>query len=644
MLRSMRNKKKALSWTLWLVILAFIGFIFVQWGSGRFEADGGLNRDVAAVGRDTISGEEFQKNLAQSLEMYSKQFKNNFSRQLINQLGIAEQVLQGMVSGRIIRNEAGKLGLQVSEKELRDAIRSYPAFQRDGQFIGSEEYERLLAYNHVTALDFEAGLRDELLRNRLVELVTAGHVLDVGTLKEEYRKENDKAELDYIAFRSDEIKEAPETAEAEILDFYQKNQDQFKSAEKRAGEILALKFADFKKEIKLKEEEIFQYFKENKSMFKIPGKTKISRIWQAYDAPSREQVLKKMEATAVQLTPANFAEKARELSGDDKAKDGGDWGYWGWQEFSPQEKSMIDNLEPGEISPPVDAGQGFAILFAAEKVQEQQEEFEKVKARIQNILENEKLKKLVSERISEVYAKIEKTESMKQGAGKLAAKVTASGLLTQGQPIKDIDENGYMSRKLFAMQENEISQPLEFPEGMAVVRLTQIVRPEVEKFDAVKDKVKLEVQKAKKLQLQTARAQKVFEQLGKLGDAKATEEYLKKEGLKSEPLSYQRGNRLADFPETAGLDEAIFAMKENAYAAPIELKPAAAVIIRLKSKKAASDEDFAREKDGFYRKKLDESKNVRFSSFLMAKKDSYKIRFNAENFEKIKDYVISRFR
>ena len=80
MLKSMRNNMKSLSWILWLVILAFVGFIFVQWGAGGFDGEG-LDRDVAAVGRYKISGEEFQKNLAQNLEMYSKQFKNNFSRQ-----------------------------------------------------------------------------------------------------------------------------------------------------------------------------------------------------------------------------------------------------------------------------------------------------------------------------------------------------------------------------------------------------------------------------------------------------------------------------------------------------------------------------------------------------------------------------------
>jgi peptidyl-prolyl cis-trans isomerase D len=642
MLKTMRKNLKSLSWALWMVILAFIGFIFVQWGSGRFESQG-LGRDVAAVGRYTISGEEFQKNLTQSLEMYGKQFKEGFSRQMINQLGIAEQVLQGMISGRIIQGEAGKLNLRVSDGELESAIRSYPAFQNDGKFIGPEEYERLLAYNHITARDFEDGMRKDLLGDKLKELATAGQVLDLDALREDFRKENDKAELDTIAFRSDDVKTEPEASEAELREFYLKNPRSFLSAERRAGEVLALKFADFKKEISLKDDELFTYFKDNKNQFKVAGKTKVSRIWTAYDAATREQVLKKMEEVAAALTPANFSEKAKELSGDEKAQEGGDWGYWAWQNFSSQEKAMVDNLKAGEISSPVDAGKGFSILYVSEKVPEQQEDFAAVKARVQNILENEKLKKLVGQKIAQAYEKIKKTENFKEGAGKLAGKVVDSGLLTQGQPIQNIDEMGYVSQKLFSLDESAISQPFEFPEGIAVVRLTKIVRPETEKFEDVKDKVKKQVQDAKKLQLQMTRARSVAAELNQLADAKKVDDYLKKEGLKVEASTYQRGNRLVDFPETSGLDDTVFAMGENARFAPVFLKNAV-VLIKVKSKKTISDADFAREKEGYYSRKLEEAKNSSFGSFLLSKKDDYKIRFNAEIFEKIKEYVISRYR
>ncbi len=642
MLKSMRNNVKTLSWTLWLVIIAFVGFIFVQWGAGGFGGEA-LDRDVAAVGPYKISGEEFQKNLAQNLEMYSKQFNNNLSRQAINQLGIAEQVLQGMISGRIVQGEAARLKLQVSDDELQDAIRAYAAFQRDGRFIGTEEYERLLAYNHMTVLDFESSLRKDLLAEKLKEMVTAGQVLDADTLREDYRKENDKAELDTIVFKIDEIKEEPVVSEAELRDFHLKNPSLFQTAEKRGGEVLALKFADFKKELKLKDADFFEYYKQNKAMFKVAGKTKVSRIWVAYDAQTREETLKRMEEAAAALTPAGFAARAVEMSGDEKAKDGGDWGYWGWQSFTPQEKTMIDNLSAGSISSPVDAGKGFSLLFVSEKVPETQENYDAVKVRIRSVMENEALKKLAVEKIAQAQIGIKKAGNLKAGAGKLAARVVESGLLTRGQAIKDIDEMGYISQKLFTLAQNEISEPMEFPEGVAVVRLTRIAKPQTEAFAAARSKVEKEVRNAKKLGLLTARAAKVVAELNRLSDAKRIEEYLKRENLKFESATFQRGNRLADLPATPGLDDAVFALGENAYSQPLALKSAVAVV-KLKSKKIVSDADFAREREGYTRRRLDEAKNSRFGSFLVSRKDDYKIRFNAEIFEKIKENATSRYR
>jgi peptidyl-prolyl cis-trans isomerase D len=643
MLKTMRSKKKSLSWILWLLILAFVGFIFVQWGSGRFES-GGLDRDVAAVGGKRISGEEFQKDLTQSLAMYSKQFKNNLSRSLINQLGIAEQVLQGMVNALIITSEADKLNLSVSETELKDAIRAYPAFQRDGGFIGSEEYERLLAYNQIKVLDFEEGLRKELLADKLKELLTGGLALDWNALENDYRKENDKAELETIAFKSEALKEEPAFSTAELEEFYQGNKNLFKSPEKRSGQLLVLKFSDFKKDVVISEKEAFAYFGKNRSMFKVAGKTKISRLWVPYTTENREDVLKTMEAASTTLTAENFAAKARELSGDEKAKDGGDWGYWGWQNFSNQERSMIDNLKQGEISSPIDVQQAFSILYASEKIEERQETYGEVKARITGLLESEQLKKLVGDKIGRLYAKIKEANDLNQGEDKQRTPLQASGLLAAGDAIKNVDEMGYISQKLFTLRLNEIAPPMEFPEGYAIVQLTRIVKPEVEPFERVRDQVKTQLLATKKLQLQLAKARAVAAELQKLADDKKIAAYLAKENLKPESATYQRGNRLSAFPVQPGLDDTIFQMRENAYSQPLAFGSEAAVIVRLKSKKIVSAEEFAKQKDAYYLKKLTEAKNSMFGSYIMSRRNEYKISFNAEIFEKIKEYAISRFR
>ena len=642
MLKLMREKKKALSWVLWLVILAFVGFIFVQWGAGRL-GGGGLDRDVAAVGRQTISGEEFQKNLARTLEMYGKQFKDGLSRQAINQLGIAEQVLQGMVTSRMVQGEAARLGLTVSDAELGEAIRRHPSFQRDGSFIGSEEYERLLAYNHITVIDFEASLRQDLLADKLKALVAAGVALDLDKLREDYRKENDKAELEYIAFRAADVKEEPALADAELRAYYAGNRERFRGEEKRAGQALALTFADFKKQVAIKEQDLFAYYQQNKSLFRVPGKTRVSRIRVPYGDADREQVLQQLEATAAALTPETFAAKAREISKDDKAQEGGDWGYWGWQSFSAQEKSLIDSLRAGGISSPVDAGGAFALLYVSEKTEEQQESYDAVKPRIRTVLENDRLRELVGQRLAQARQRIGKEKGLQDAAAQLGAKVTDTGLLTRGQPIPGLDENGTLSQQLFAMAENDVSDPVEFPAGFAILRLTRVVKPQVEPFEAVRDKVAREAGVARKLEQLQGRARQVADALNRLADAKKTEEYLKKEALKLESASYQRGNSLAGMAGKPGLDDAVFALPESSFSAPLTLQDAV-VVVRPKSRKLTGDADFAREREAYTRRRVGEAQDAAFGSFLLSRKERYPVRFNGELFEKVKDSALSRYR
>ncbi|MCX6555798.1 MAG: hypothetical protein NTZ12_12445, partial [Candidatus Aminicenantes bacterium] len=185
---------------------------------------------------------------------------------------------------------------------------------------------------------------------------------------------------------------------------------------------------------------------------------------------------------------------------------------------------------------------------------------------------------------------------------------------------------------------------LEFPEGFAIVQLTRIIKPEIEPFEKAKDQVKLKMLAAKKLQLQLTKAQTVAGELLKLADDKKIAAYLAKENLKAESVTYQRGNQLSTFPVQPGLDDTIFQMRENSYSFPMAFGSEAAVIVKLKSKKIASADDFAKQKGEFYQKKLAEAKNSLFGSFIMSKRNDYKISFNAEIFEKIKEYAISRFR
>jgi len=119
MLRTMRDDFKKYSWTLWLVIIAFLlGFSFTDIFTG-----GNANETVLAkVGDSEINVETYQKQLFQVFDNYKNRMKENFNKELILQMRIPEQILQTLINSEIIQNEADKMNLRATNSELKNKI------------------------------------------------------------------------------------------------------------------------------------------------------------------------------------------------------------------------------------------------------------------------------------------------------------------------------------------------------------------------------------------------------------------------------------------------------------------------------------------------------------------------------------------
>jgi len=160
MLKKMREEFKSLSWTLWIVIIVFIGgfIIFNQGGLGS-KSSSKSKTTLVSINGEKIRADLFKKKLYQILKNYQRQLKNNFNKSIITQLRLPEQILQSIINSKIIENEAKKLKIGITNAELKNKILKYPAFQSKGKFIGVKEYENLLAYNRINIKDFENDLK-----------------------------------------------------------------------------------------------------------------------------------------------------------------------------------------------------------------------------------------------------------------------------------------------------------------------------------------------------------------------------------------------------------------------------------------------------------------------------------------------------
>ena len=161
------------------------------WGT---RAARGTDTTLAAkAGGIRVTTAEFQKEYAFAEERYRQAYGKNFSPELARAMNLPEQVLNGMIDRRLLRGEAEKLGIKVTDEELtqhllgiKDPQSGRPLFVKDGVFVGDAAYKRILAANRLSPESFEADSRDALVLEKLNRFYTQSMVVGDDDVKAEY--------------------------------------------------------------------------------------------------------------------------------------------------------------------------------------------------------------------------------------------------------------------------------------------------------------------------------------------------------------------------------------------------------------------------------------------------------------------------
>ena len=176
MIKVLRFANERYPWFL-AAMMGFIAITFIVgmgwWGFG--EQRGSF---VATVGDLNISQDEFKRAYENTYRFYKDKVPGEFKDETIKQY-----VVEQLIDNRLWLIAAKNMGLTIAEEDLRDSIMQIPEFQKNGTF-DPDQYQRLLAANHLTPALFEAIQAKELLTNRARLMVSDAVTLTPAELSE----------------------------------------------------------------------------------------------------------------------------------------------------------------------------------------------------------------------------------------------------------------------------------------------------------------------------------------------------------------------------------------------------------------------------------------------------------------------------
>src|SRR2546425_10417370 len=182
MITMMRRYRKLLQIGLLVVIAAFVASLFVFGATGS--RTGGESRDtVATVNGEKIPIERFQRRYQSYLEAYAQIYRERFSAEMAERLGLPQQVVGDLVQEALIVQRANAEGFSVSDEELNARIHAIPAFQENGRFV----LQRYQDYLKRSGAGLEADLRRQMTRAKVETAIRSGVKVSETELEQAFR-------------------------------------------------------------------------------------------------------------------------------------------------------------------------------------------------------------------------------------------------------------------------------------------------------------------------------------------------------------------------------------------------------------------------------------------------------------------------
>jgi peptidyl-prolyl cis-trans isomerase D len=147
---------------------------------------------------------------------------------------MSQRAGQILVQRAILKHEADRMNLQVSDEDLRRELQTGPFAQYlfpNGNYIGDDAYINFVqSAFQTTRSDFEQQVKADMELNRLQALVTGGVTVSDNAVREAYRTEGAKVKFNYAVISSDDLSKTINPSDAELQSFFKTNQARYATA------------------------------------------------------------------------------------------------------------------------------------------------------------------------------------------------------------------------------------------------------------------------------------------------------------------------------------------------------------------------------------------------------------------------------
>ena len=615
-----RNRWIKVTMTVILLLICASMLLYLIPGLNSGSAGGARPDTVASVGGQDISVVDVQRKLTQTMrgQQMPEILKGYYAKQIVDQ----------MVFQRALEIEADRLGIRVTPQEETEKIKQLLPSAWSGDTWLKDRYTTEVQTRTGMSVDeFEGYLRDQMLLEKFHQLVTDGISVSTPEIAQEFRRRNEKVQIEYALVKPADLASSIQPTEADLDAFFAKNSSRYQVPEKRSARYALLDVAKLRERTQVSDDVLRAYYNAHIDEYKVENRVHVEHILfktiGKTDAEVAEIRQKAEDVLKKAKHGANFEDLAKQYSEDDASKvKGGDLGWIVQGQTVPEFEQAAFSLPKGSVSDLVKTQYGFHILKIIDRETAHTKSFDEVRSTILPNVADDNLRVQENDLTNQIAAAVRQSnrQPIEDIARKFNLELGEIPPVSVTDPILSLGNSADLHQVLFELRPGELSAPLQVERGIVILTVKDIRPAHQGTLEEVRDRVLADYQEEKSVELARAKGDELAK---RAQGGEAFDKAAKALGLDVKaPPSFSRTGSIPDLGSGKQV-EAAFGMATGQTSSPMQ-SGSNWLVYRVVAHEAANPADLAKQTAGIKQQLLQTKQAAAFEAFRKALEDRLK--------------------
>ncbi len=448
MLESMRASTQGwIGRVIMAILMGLIILSFAIWGIGDIFRGFGAN-NLARVGGVEIGADTLRNAYQTELQRMQRAERRTITNEEAHEYGLDRQVLSELVNEAALDDQARRLGLAISDEEIKKTIVNDDNFKGLTGRFDRQAFDAFLRDEGLTEKTYMRQQRSVHLRRQIVDALTNGVQLPKALLEAIFRFQMETRSVDYIVFSTASAGPLPAPSQEELKSYFEINRQLYATPEYRSLVVVPVTPASIAKPDDVSDADARNRYEEVKDeRFGAPEKREVEQILFASDAEAKEARAKLDAGKTFDDLMAEKNLTPKDASLGTVARTG------------LIDKNVADaafSLKEGEVSGPVKARFGTVVLRVGKIVASTVKPYSGVAAELKHEIALQRAQSDIARLHDAIEDQRTSGKSLTEAAksvgleARVIAAIDAVGNDPQGVPVKDLVDGAALLKAAFA--------------------------------------------------------------------------------------------------------------------------------------------------------------------------------------------------